>query len=113
MLASLVAAVLVLAQDPAPKGAPETVDRIFMQDRSELRGEILGCTTSGRLKVRLAGIERPLDLGLEEIARLRFTTDEARPAVPVGEQFRLAGGGAISGKLQSFDGEIAVVESAA
>jgi outer membrane protein assembly factor BamB len=113
MLPPLVAALLCLAQEPAPGAAPETVDRIFLQDRSELRGEILGCTSSGRLQVRLPGIERPLELGLEEVARLRFTTDEARPAVPAGEQFRLTGGGAISGKLQSFDGETAVVECAA
>src|SRR5579859_545874 len=113
MLGSLAAALLCLAQEPDPKAAPQAVDRIFMQDRSELRGEILDCTVSGRLKVRLPGIERPLDLGLEEIARLRFTTDESRPAVPSGEQLRLAGGGAISGKLLSFDGETAVVECAA
>lgn len=113
MLPALLTAVLALVQDPAPKPAPESVDRIFLQDRSELRGDILGCTKSGRLQVRLAGIARPLELGLEEVARIRFTTDEARASASSGEQLRLAGGGAVSGKLLSFDGETAVVESAA
>src|SRR5436853_7685052 len=111
MLSALLMAVLGLAQDPAPKSAPETVDRVFLQDRSELRGEILGCSKSGRLQVRLAGIERPVDLGLEEVARIRFTTDETRPSVTSGEQLRLAGGGTVTGKLLTFDGETAVVES--
>jgi len=84
MLPALLMAVLGLVQDPAPRSAPETVDRVFLQDRSELRGDILGCTKSGRLQLRLAGIERPLELGLEEVARLRFTTDESRASMPSG-----------------------------
>lgn len=106
-------ALLLAGQDPAPKPAVEAVDRLFLQDRSELRGEITDLSTAGRLKIRLANLQRPLDLGLEELARIRFTTDEARPALPAGEQIRLHGGGSIGGRVTSFDGELAVVESVA
>ncbi|MBV8880857.1 MAG: hypothetical protein JO332_12880, partial [Planctomycetaceae bacterium] len=108
----LLLALLAGAQEPA-KPAPETVDRLFLQDRSELRGEILECSAAGRLKLRIPELDRPVEFGLEELARLRFTTDEARPALPGGEQARLVGGGSISGRVRSFDGELAVVESAA
>ncbi|HLY10615.1 MAG TPA: hypothetical protein VKW04_15030, partial [Planctomycetota bacterium] len=113
MIPALLAALMGLVQDPAPKAAPEKIDRVIFQDRSELQGEILECSASGRLRLRLAGVERPLEFGLEEVARLRFTTDEARPGVPGGEQMRFVGGGTIAGKLRSFDGELAVLESAA
>jgi hypothetical protein len=102
-----------LVQAAPAATAPEAVDRVFFQDRSELRGEILDCGTSGRFTLRVPGIERPMELGFEEVARLRFTTDETRPAVPSGEQVRLVGGGILGGKLKSFDGEVAVVEGAA
>jgi hypothetical protein len=110
MNAVLLAAVFLLAQDPVPK---TPVDRIFLQDRSEIRGEILECTSSGRIRVKLSTGDRPIDVGLEEVARLRFTTDEARPLVPAGEQLRLAGGGLIGGRLTSFDGEVARIDSGA
>lgn len=110
----LVLAALVLqAQDPAPRPPGEAVDRLFLQDRSELRGEILEVTVPGRVKVKLPDIDKPVEIGLEELARLRFTTDDARPALPGAEQVRLTGGGTIGGRLRSFDGEEAVVESAA
>jgi hypothetical protein len=112
MLRPLLFLLLCLPQDPAPKPAAEAIDRIFFQDRSELRGEIVECSAAGRFKVRVAGVERPLEFGFEEVARLRFSTDDTRPAAPTGEQVRLTGGGTLGGKVRSFDGEVAVVESA-
>src|SRR4051812_12388259 len=109
----LAAALLLLAQDPAAKKPAGSVDRIYLQDRSEVQGEILEGSASGRLKVRLKDPGRPFEVGIEELARLRFTSDEARPQAPSGEQVRLAGGGLIGGRLTSFDGEVAVVESGA
>src|SRR5581483_12001509 len=105
MLRRLVALLLCLAQDPAPKPGAEAVDRVFFQDRSELRGEIVECSAAGRFKIRLAGVERPLEFGFEEVARLRFSTVDSRPAAPSGEQVRLAGGGTLAGRVRSFDGE--------
>jgi hypothetical protein len=113
MNAAMLTALLLLGQDPAPKSPAAPVDRLFLQDRSEIRGEILDCSASGRLKIKLKDHDRPLNVGLEELARLRFTTDEARPLAPAGEQVRLAGGGLIGGRLTSFDGEFAKVESGA
>jgi len=113
MHAVLTSALLLLAQDPAAKPPASSVDRLYLQDRSEIQGEILECSPSGRLKVRLKESGRPFEIGLEELARLRFTSDETRPQAPSGEQVRLAGGGLIGGRLTSFDGEVAVVESGA
>lgn len=109
----LLGSLLLAGQDSAPKPAAEAVDRLFLQDRSELRGGIEGLSPAGRLKIRLPNLTRPLDVGLEELARIRFTTDEARPAIPAGEQIRLNGGGSIGGRVKSFDGEVAVVDSVA
>jgi outer membrane protein assembly factor BamB len=116
MLPAFISVVLSLAQEPAAPATaavPEKVDRVFFQDRSELRGEILECAASGRFRIRVAGVERPLEFGLEEVARLRFTTDDARPSAPGGEQIRLVGGGTLSGRVLSFDGETAVIENVA
>jgi outer membrane protein assembly factor BamB len=105
-------AVAVLAsQAPAAKGTDRAVDRVFLQDRTEIQGEILELTREGRLKIRVPNTDRPVDLGIEELSRIRFTTDEARPGRPSIEQVRLAGGGSLSGRLVSFDGETALVES--
>jgi DNA-binding beta-propeller fold protein YncE len=102
------------AQDkPEPAKADPATDVLFLQDRTELRGEILQYSASGRLKVKVSGSDKPVELGLEEVARLRFSSEESRPATPAGEQARLSGGGTLSGKLLSFDGEIAVLEGAA
>jgi len=101
---------LLLAQEPA--APPAAVDRLFLQDRTELKGEILQISADGRLRLKLADLAKPVEFGMEELARLRFTTDEARPSVPGAEQVRLAGGGIIGGRVTSFDGESAVVESA-
>ena len=109
----VLASALLQAQEPAAKPAAQAIDRVFLQDRSELRGEIVGFSPAGRLRIKIAELDRPLDLGLEELARLRFTTDETRAAVPSGEQVRLAGGGGIGGRVTGFDGEVAVLESAA
>lgn len=113
MRVALVLLVLGLAQEPGSRPPPEKVDRVFFQDRSEIRGEILECAASGRFRIRVPGVERPLEFGLEEVARLRFTTDDARPAAPVGEQVRLVGGGSLGGRVRSFDGEVAVIENVA
>src|SRR5436190_10032876 len=96
------------AQDKKEEGA---VDVLFLHDRSEVRGEILEFGTSGRFKVKVPTLAKPVEYGIEEIARMRFSADSARPTPPAGEQARLAGGGTITGKLASFDGETAVLES--
>src|SRR6478672_2329250 len=113
MHAVLATALLLLAQDPPAKPPASSVDRLYLQDRSEIQGEILECSPSGRLKIRLKESGRPLEIGLEELARMRFTSDETRPQAPSGEQVRLAGGGLIGGRLTSFDGDVATVESGA
>jgi len=112
MNAILAAAALLLAQDPAP-GKEAFRDRLFLQDRSEIQGEILDCSPSGRLRVQLKGAPRPIEVGIEDVSRLRFTRDESRPQPPSGEQVRLVGGGLIGGRLDSFDGEVARLESGA
>ena len=81
------------------------MDRVLLQDRTEIRGEIVEFTREGRLKLKMPKIARPLDLGIEEVLRLRFSADEARPEKPAGEQIRLSGGGSLSGRVASFDGE--------
>src|SRR5689334_7694031 len=105
-----------VAQDkaePAPAKADDATDVLCLQDRTEVRGEIIHFSASGRLKVRVAGSEKPAELALEEVARLRFSTEESRPGTPGGEQARLCGGGTLSGKIVSFDGDVAVLEGAA
>jgi hypothetical protein len=99
--------------EPAPAKADGAADVLFLQDRTELRGEILSYSAAGRLKVRVGGSEKPVDLGLEEVARLRFSSEESRPGTVSGEQARLSGGGTLSGKIVSFDGEVAVLDGAA
>lgn len=111
MRPALLSLLLVLAQDPPAK--PVVVDRLFLQDRTELQGEIVQISADGRLRLKLPDLAKPVEFGLEELARLRFTTDEARPSVPGVEQVRLAGGGIVGGRVTSFDGEVAVIESAA
>ena len=100
-----------LAQDPSAKKGEASVDILYLHDRSEIRGEILEFGTSGRLKVRLPNLAQPVEFGIEEIARMRFSADVTRPTPPTGEQARLAGGGTISGKITGFDGEVVSMES--
>jgi len=109
----LAAAGLLAVQEPAAKKADPAIDYLYLQDRTEIRGEILECSAAGRLKIRATTSDRPLEIGLEELARLRFSADDARPGTPTGERARLAGGGTLSGKVTSFDGDTAVVESVA
>ena len=103
-------AAALLAQEAPPK-KDEAVDVFILQDRSEIRGELVEFGPSGRLRIRQPNQSRPLEISVEELARLRFSLDTARPSPPSGEQARLAGGGTISGKVVSFDGETVVVES--
>lgn len=99
-------------QDAARKPDP-AADYLFLQDRTEVRGDIVGLGPGGRIRVRISGAGRPIELGIEELARLRFSADETRPAAPSGDQVRLAGGGLISGKVASYAGDVAVLETAA
>ncbi len=99
-------------QDAAKKVEP-AVDYLFLQDRTELQGEIVEFGQAGRMKVRVVGLQKPIDLSLEDLARLRFSADETRPGNPAGEQIRLAGGGMVSGKLASYSGDVAVLETTA
>jgi DNA-binding beta-propeller fold protein YncE len=114
--AAACAALPGFAQDkaePAPKKDDAVADFVFLQDRTEVRGEILQYTPAGRLRIRIPGVEKSVELALEEVARLRFTSEESRPGTATGEQARLSGGGTLSGKIVSFEGDSAVVESAA
>jgi len=108
----LLAALAAAAFQDAAKKDDGPVDILYLNDRSEVRGEIVDFAPSGRLKIRLAGPARPVEFGIEELARVRFSTDTTRPTPPSGEQARLAGGGTITGKVTSFDGDTAVIESA-
>jgi len=101
------------APAPAPAKADGATDVLFLQDRTEVRGEIVQYSAAGRLKIRVAGAEKPTELGLEEVARLRFSSEESRPGTSTGEQARLSGGGTLSGTIVSFDGDVAVLEGAA
>jgi len=111
ILGILAAAALAGSAQETPAKKDDPVDILYLHDRSEVRGEILEIGTSGRVKIRVSNLAKPAELGIEEIARLRFSADTARPSAPTGEQARLAGGGTISGKVTSFDGEVAVIES--
>jgi hypothetical protein len=99
-------------QDAAPK-AEGGNDFLILHDRTTLRGEIVGYSAAGKLSVRTAASDRPFEVGLEEVSRLRFSSEESRPGTPAGEQARLAGGGTLVGKIASFQGDTAVLESAA
>jgi hypothetical protein len=115
ILAALLAGPFCFAQAPQeapPKKAAAAIDCIFLQDRTEIRGEILEFSAAGRLKIKVADSVKPVEIGIEELARVRFSSDEARPGTPAGEQARLVGGGTISGRIASFDGDVAVVEAA-
>lgn len=107
---ALILALLLAQQEAAPK--TDAVDHLFLQDRTELRGEIVEFSASGRIRIRLPKSERPFEVSIEEVARMRFTADSARPATPSGEQARLAGGGTISGTVTSFSNDTAVIQSA-
>jgi len=100
---------LATSQDKQPEKKPETGDFLYLQDRSVVKGEILQYAASGRLSVKTADGAKPVDIALEEVARLRFSSDESRPATPSGEQARLAGGGTVCGKIVSFGEDTAVV----
>ena len=54
-LTLVAAAVWLLTQDPAPKKAEGPIDVLYLQDRTEVRGEILQYSASGRIKVKPAG----------------------------------------------------------
>src|SRR5262245_32135258 len=103
---------LFLAQDPQKKVEP-AVDYLFLQDRTELQGEIVEFGQAGRMKVRVNGLPKAIEVSLEDLARLRFSADETRPGNPAGEQIRLAGGGMVSGKLASYSGDVALLETTA
>jgi hypothetical protein len=107
----VLAALLAFQQSPETKA--ESGDVLYLQDRSVVRGELLQYAAAGRLSIKTADAAKPLDIALEEVARLRFSSDESRPGTPSGEQARLAGGGTISGKILSFSGDTAVLESVA
>src|SRR5262245_10829574 len=113
MNAMVLAAAACLALQQPPEKNPEAADFLYLQDRTVVRGEILQYAAAGRLSVKTADAAKPLDIPLEEVARLRFSSDDARPGTPSGEQARLAGGGTVSGKIASFNGDSAVVESVA
>jgi hypothetical protein len=98
-------------QEPPARPAGAATDVVVLQDSTELRGEILELSPAGRMKVRLPGGARPVELAIEEIARLRFSTDEKHLGTPAGEQARLADGGSISGRIASFENDVAVIES--
>lgn len=109
----LVAAGLLGTPQAGPGKSDPPCDHLFLQDRTEVRGEILEFSAAGRFKVRVSEADRPAEVGIEELSRLRFASDEGRPAAPTGDQLRLAGGGTISGKLASYNSDTAVVEGTA
>lgn len=109
MKPSLIAAALLAFQEAAPKN--EAADFLVLQDRSELRGEIVEFSPTGRLKVRVPKAEKPAELAVEELAKLRFAADAGRPATPSGERARLAGGGTISGAMSSYENDVLVIQS--
>ena len=53
------------------------------------------------------------EVAIEEVARIRFGVQDLPPAAPDGEQIRLVGGGCVSGRIVSFDGDTGVIESVA
>lgn len=112
-LALAAAAALLALQDPGVKKAPVAADYLHLHDRTELKGDIEEFGAAGRFRFRPSGADSSIEVGLEEVARIRFSNDETRAGSPSGEQVRLGGGGTISGRVASFEGDVAVVESAA
>lgn len=110
--ATAVLAVLLALQDAARKPA-EPGDYLHLQDRTELKGDVEEFSAAGRIRIRTAGADKPVEVGLEEVSRIRFSNDETKPGTPTGEQVRLAAGGTLSGRLTSYEKDAAVVESAA
>jgi hypothetical protein len=115
LLAALAALLLAAPQDAAtPKPAAargDGLDHIILTDRSEVRGAILSIDASGALEVRVKDGDRVIRLGVEETARIQFGSEDPVQIDPQGQQLRLYHGGSVSGKLKSFDGSTAVLET--
>lgn len=89
--------------------ASGTGERLLLADRSEVEGELQGCTAQGTLRVRLAsGLVR--EIPQEELVRIRFGPEAAGSSAPRSpERVQLAHGGVIHGRLESLDERGAVI----
>jgi len=92
---------------PAPRG--DGLDRVILTDRSELRGSIVSIDASSSLEIKVK--DRVIRVGVEEVSRLLFGADDPVPPDPLVQQLRLFHGGSVSGRLKSFDGTAAVLDS--
>ncbi len=100
------------AEPPKPASPEEDdpSDRLLLADRSELRGEVTGFQAAGvvRFKPKDGGpaVRKPV----EDVLRIQF----GKPApvrAEAGDQVRLHHGGALTGRLRSFDGTCAEIET--
>jgi hypothetical protein len=102
-------------QEPARPTPPEPddgSDRVVLSDRTELRGEISGFEPAGLLRIRCREGGEILRMAVEEVVRLQFGKAEAvRPET--GDQLRLFHGGTLTGRVVSFDGKGARIETSA
>lgn len=96
----------------ATEKLPENLDRVFLADRTEVRGRLVGFQAGGIVlfRERSGGIERSLPL--EEVARLQFGPDGPPRSAPGDQQVRLQQGARLSGRLESFDGRCFLLEAA-
>ncbi len=108
-LLSVVAAFLAISS-PRPG---EDADRIVLSDRTELEGELLGYEVPGVLRLREKEGGRVRGVSVEEVSRILFTREAAPRPDRSGEQARLSAGGTLTGKLRSFEGDWATVETPA
>lgn len=98
---------LLLQAAPDEGGA-----RLYLTDRTDLRGEIAGLDASGMLDVQTGS--GPRRVAVEEILKIQFAKEgEAVRFDGDGERARLFHGGTLSGKIKSCTETGAVVETAA
>lgn len=92
---------------------PQDTDRLFLADRSELRGRLADLRAAGIAVFREGGAGgRERWVPLEEVARLQFGPDGPVRAEPGAEQVRLHHGARLSGRIDSFDGKRFVLQTA-
>jgi hypothetical protein len=88
-------------------------DRILLTDRTERRGEITGCDSTGCLELRETEGGRKVRILAEEVRRIRFGSDESPQSDPRAERLHLFNGGSLSGRLRSYEGGVAEIETPA
>ncbi|HXG61355.1 MAG TPA: PQQ-binding-like beta-propeller repeat protein [Planctomycetota bacterium] len=95
----------------ATEQLPEDVERLFLVDRTELRGRLVDVQAAGVAVFREGQAGRERRLPLEEATHLLFGSGGPVRPDPQAEQVRLLHGARLSGRVESFDGRRLVLEA--